>query len=232
MISPVLLNIGNVHRLVLFTVACSALPAAGPIDFPVALNTRWTYHQHTELGQGVHFNEEDEKLAKGNVLDKVVISTATGLDMIGAVKYTRVETRQMDGKSVLTEWYASTPSGLLLGKTREADGSEITMSPPQRLLILPVAPDAAWTWKDTISPVSMVANIVGTVSIRVPAGTYQAIETSHVTTIRTQATPIVVKQSRWYAPGVGYVKQDFETHIGTHLINHVVTTLDKFELGH
>ena len=94
-----LLNLKNLNRLVWLTVACSALPAAGPIDFPAALNTRWTYHQHTELGQGVHFNEEDEKLAKGNLLDKVVISTATGLDTMGAVKYTRVETRQMDGKS-------------------------------------------------------------------------------------------------------------------------------------
>ena len=202
--------------------------AAGPIDFPLALKTQWTYHIRQEVGEGVHFGEEDAKLAKGNVLDATVVSTITGHDIIAGAKYARVES-QRDGRLYLTEWYASGPAGLLLARIVEAGGGDNVMSPPQKLLIPSAAPGAVWSWKDTNKPISMTVKIVGTGALKVPAGTYQAVETSHDTSIRLPEAEIRVKQSRWYAAGVGYVKEDTETRVGPRLLSHIVLTLEKFE---
>lgn len=51
----------------------------------------WTYHVRQEVGQGVHFNEDDAKLATGNVLDTTVVSEATGLDTIGILTLEKLE---------------------------------------------------------------------------------------------------------------------------------------------
>lgn len=213
--------------LVVFATA-RPMPAAGPIDFPLALNTRWTYHIQQEVGEGVHFGEEDAKLAKGNTLDATVVSTIAGHDVIGGTKYARVESLR-GGRPFLTEWYASGPAGLLLARIVEAGGADNVMSPPQKLLILDAKPGAAWSWKDTNQPISMTVRIVGTGPLQVPAGTYQAIETSHDSRIRLPEAEIRVKQSRWYVSRVGYVKQDTETRVGPLLLTHVVLTLEKFE---
>jgi hypothetical protein len=180
-----------------------------------------------EVGEGVHFGEEDAKLAKGNVLDSTILSTIAGHDVIGGIKYARVESVR-DGRLFLTEWYASGPAGLLLARIVEAGGMDNVMSPPQKLLIPSARPGAAWSWKDTDKPVSMTVTIVGTGPLQVPAGTYQAVETSHESSIRLPEAEIRVKQSRWYASGVGYVKQDTETRVGPRLLTHVVLTLEKF----
>lgn len=210
--------------------AAAPLPAAGPIDFPTALKTRWTYHLHQEMGEGVHFGEADAKLAKGNVLDTSVVATITGVEVIGGVKYARVESLREGSRPWLTEWYASGPAGLLLAKIVDAEGgSENAMNPPQKLLLPTLQPGASWTWKDTKNPISMSIRIVGAGPMQVPAGNFQAIETAHDTALGTQGLIIHVKQKRWYTARVGYIKQDSETRAGTRLFSHVILTLEKFE---
>ena len=70
--------------------------------YPLAPKTRWTYHLHQEVGQGVHFGDEMAALAKGNVLEADLISEVAGTDAIGGRQYARVETR-LNGKPYLTE---------------------------------------------------------------------------------------------------------------------------------
>jgi hypothetical protein len=38
-----------------------------------------------------------------------------------------------------------------------------------------------------------------------------------------------VEQTRWFVPGVGWVKQETSTRIGTRLLTHITVTLEKFE---
>ena len=40
---------------------------------------------------------------------------------------------------------------------------------------------------------------------------------------------INIRQERWFAPGVGFVKQDTRTLQGGRPLSHVILTLEKFE---
>jgi hypothetical protein len=205
--------------------------AAGgePVAFPLALKTHWTYHLHQELAPGAHFGEEDAKLAKGNVLDTTVVSEVSGAETLGGAKYAVVESSR-SGKGWLREWYRVGPEGLLLSKTFDAEmGEETLMVPPQKLLSATLAADETWEWKAADAPVVIRMRVVGAAKVEVPAGLYETREIFSETTIRTQGPVIQVRQSRWFAPGVGYVKQETETRVAGRMMSRVVLTLERFE---
>jgi len=216
--------------LMVSTAAALPLPHYSP-DFPLAPNTRWTYHMHSEVGQGAHFNEEDAKLAKGNSLDTTLISQVAGTDFIGTLKYTRVVS-QRNGRIWFTEWDRLGPEGLMVGKTIDAEEGETTvMTPPQKILSPTLKTGESWDWKAFRAPVSMHVSVVGPDKVTVPAGTFDAVQVLHVLTVNSQAGTVVVRQTRWFAAGVGYVKQDTESRLGSHLLSRNVMTLEKFEAG-
>ena len=216
-------------RLFVAALICLSASAAGPIDFPLAVNTKWTYHLRQELAEGVHFGEEDAKLAKGNVMETTIISTVAGEDTIDGQKYARIESVHKDGRHYITEWYALGPTGLLLGKTLDENGAETLMTPPQKILVAPLQPGAAWMWRDRNNPISMNIKVVGQAAVQTPAGNLPALELSYDATIDMQGTMVHVRQKRWYVPGIGYGIQDTETRIGPRPISHVTLTLEKFE---
>lgn len=203
--------------------------ATAPVAYPLALKTRWTYHLHQELAPGAHFGEEDAKLAKGNVLDTTVVSEVSGVETLGGAKYTRVESSRA-GKGWLKEWYRAGAEGLLLGKSFDAEtGEETLMVPPQKLLSTTLAAGELWEWKARNAPVVIRTRVVGTAEVEVPAGLFETKEIFSETTIQTQGPVIQVQQSRWFAAGIGYVKQETETRVGGRMMSRVVLTLEKFE---
>ena len=213
--------------------ARAAPPAAAPggVDFPLALTARWTYHLHEELGEGVHFGDFLAKLAKGNSADAAVITEVVGSDVINGEKYVRLESR-LNGTLWLTEWYRQTASGLLLGKRFDAEGGqELLMVPPQKPLSSTLKAGESWDWKPPDSPAAVQSRVVGPADVTVPAGAFHTTQLSHVLTLKTEGQPITSRQTFWFAPGVGYVKQDTETRLGDHLLMHVVLTLEKYEPG-
>jgi hypothetical protein len=225
--SPVPTNIPNRSFAAILILA--GAQAAGPIDFPLSVNTKWTYHLRQELGEGVHFGEEDAKLAKGNVLEATIFSTVKAHETINGAKYARVASVRENGRPYVTEWYSVGPAGLLLGKTIDDNGAEIMMLPPQKLLTPTLAPGETWTWKDRNNPVSMNIRVGARSALQTPAGKFTAQELSHDMTIEMQGASVRVLQKRWFVPSIGYVKQDTETSVGTRAISHVTLTLEKFE---
>jgi hypothetical protein len=211
--------------------ARAAPPAAAPgrVDFPLALTTRWTYHLHQKMGPGVHFGEELAKLATGDSLDVAVITEVVGSDVINGEKYVRLESR-LNGAHYMTEWHRQTASGLLLGKTFSAEeGQELLMVPPQKLLSSTLKAGESWDWKPPDSPAAMHIRVVGPADVTVPAGAFHTTQLSHVLTLKTEGGTVTARQTRWFAPGVGYVKQDTETRLGDRLLAHIVLTLEKYE---
>jgi hypothetical protein len=209
--------------------AAAASPQTGGLDYPLAPNTRWTYHLRQELGPGVHFGAEDARLAKGNVLDTTVISEVAGSDVVGGLKYTRVESRR-DGKLWLAEWYRLGPQGLMLGKRLDSSGGgEMVMAPPQRRLSLALQPGESWTWKSANAPLVYQTAVDGPAATDVPAGHFQATRLSMRGTIGIGGGTVDVRQTFWYVRGTGYVKQDTVTSISGHLLSHVVLTLERFD---
>jgi len=201
------------------------------VEYPLALHTRWTYQLRQEVGAGVHFQGEDAARAKGNVLEDAVVSEVTGEDRIGSSLYERVESRRSQGLW-LTEWYRAAAEGLFLGKTIDAEaGTETLMSPPQKVLTKTLRTGEAWSWQASDAPVKIRVNVKSTATLTVPAGTYAATEIAYVLTMPTPGGMARVEQTRWFFPGIGWVKQETRTLIGTRLLTRVTLTLEKFEPG-
>jgi hypothetical protein len=229
--SVTLLTIACFLFWLLLSITTAVPPVPRSPDFPLASNTRWTYHLHQEVGEGVHFGEEDAKLAKGNSLDVSVISQVVGTEFFGALKYTRIESR-LNGRIWLTEWERLGPEGLMLGKTIDPDEGQATvMNPPQKMLSPTLKTGESWDWKPSRLPLSMHVSVVGPDKVTVPAGTFDAVQVLHVMTTNSPAGSVIVRQTRWFVAGVGYVKQDTESRLGSHMLSHVVLTLEKYEPG-
>jgi len=211
--------------------AIASPSARESVDYPLALNTAWTYHYHMEVGEGVHFGTGLGKLAKGNTADVTVVSQVVGTDLIGALKYTRIESR-MNGLPWLTEWDRLAPEGFMIGKTIDAEaGQTIVMIPPQKTLSPSLKTGESWDWNPPGAPVSMHYSVVGTEKVTVPAGTFDAIHVLVVMNISTQGGMVVTRQSRWFVAALGYVKQDTESRLGGRLLTRGVLTLEKYEPG-
>jgi hypothetical protein len=203
--------------------------ATSPMDYPLALHTRWTYHLRRELAPGAHFEGEDAALAKGNVLEDSVVSEIAGEDRVGALSFARVENRRPRGLW-LTEWYRATADGLFFEKTLNSEqGSENVVSPPQKVLAGTLRPGDSWEWQADDASSRIRANVIGASAVTVPAGTYSATEIGYLTTSPTPYGTARVEQTCWFVPGVGWVKQETRALIETHLLIHVTLTLEKFE---
>lgn len=199
-------------------------------NYPLTLGTQWTLRLRQELGPGVQFGPEDAALAKGNVLETAVVSRVKGADNIGGAAFTRIESLR-NGKPWLEEWLRLTPQGLLLGKTVDhSTGEQTPMSPPQRLLSSTLHPGEVWDWKQSNAPVNSRTTVGLPEQVIVAAGTFSATPVRVEMTFATEGQPLVVRQTRWFSPGVGYVKQDTLVSIAGHTVSHTVLTLEKFEL--
>lgn len=215
----------------LLSVRAAASAAESAVDFPLALRTKWTDHLHQETGTGVHFGPLMAKFAKGNSLDAPVITEVVGSDLINREKYIRLESRIGGDTPWLTQWLRQTASGLLLGKTINSEqGQEVTlMVPPQKLLSPTLKAGASWDWKTPDPAVVMHIKVVGPADLTVPAGTFHTTQLSYDVTVETEGGMVTIRQTRWFAPGVGYVKQDTETRLGDRMLTHVILTLEKYE---
>jgi hypothetical protein len=215
----------------LLSLAHAARPAAvpGQVDFPLAPKTKWTNHLHQEMGEGAHFGPLMSQFAKGNSVDVPVITEIVGSDLINREKYMRRESR-LNGTLWQTEWLRQTANGLLLGKSMDAEaGDEVLMVPPEKMLSPTLKAGESWDWKAADGSVAMQIKVVGPADLTVPAGTLHTTEISYDATYEIEGGMITVRQTSWFASGVGYVKQDTETRLGDRLLGHVVFTLEKFE---
>jgi hypothetical protein len=213
----------------LLSVPAAAPAAESAADFPLALNTRWIYHFHQDVGEGVHFGPLMTKFVKGNSLDVPVITEVVGSDLINGEKYIRRESC-LKGTLWVTEWLRQTANGLLLGKSSDAEqGLDVLMTPPQKLLSPTLKAGESWDWKAPDLSLEMQIKVVGPADLTVPAGTFHTTQLSYDAAIEVEGGTVTIRHTRWFASGVGYVKEDTETRLGDRLLTHVLLTLEKYE---
>lgn len=205
-------------------------PTRASPQYPLAMNTRWTYEMRQEFGPGVHPSGQNAALVKGNVLDTTLVSEVAGSDLIGGVRYARVESRH-DGRVWMMEWLRLTPEGLFLGKTNE-EVKETLMVPPQKMLSPRLAAGEAWDWKASNAPVNIRTRVTGSEAADVPAGKFDAVKTVHELSMVLPQATIRSTNSRWFAAGLGYVRQETEVYAGDHLLTRTQLRLTAFEAGH
>ena len=205
-------------------------PTPASPQYPLAMNTRWTYEMRQEFGPGVHPSGQTAALVKGNVLDTTLVSEVAGSDVISGVRYARVESRH-DGRAWMMEWLRLTPDGLFLGKTNE-EGKETLLAPPQKMLSPRMAAGEAWDWKALNAPVSVHVRVMGKEATDVPAGKFEALKTVHELSMVLPQATIRSTNSRWFVAGLGYVRQESEVHAGDRLLTRTQLRLTAFEAGH
>lgn len=213
--------------LILCALAALASGQVAPPQYPLAMKTRWTYEMRQEFGEGVHPSERDLPLLKGNVLETTVVSEVAGTDLIAGVRYTRVESRR-DGRLWMTEWMRLTPQGLFLGKTDE-DGDETLLTPPQKILSPRLAAGETWSWKASDAPVTVSVKVGSKETLKAPAGAFETTKIVHAINMVLPQATIQSANSRWFAPGVGYVRQETEVRGGGRLLTRTQLRLTAFK---
>jgi hypothetical protein len=198
---------------------------AGP-SYPLDLHTRWTYEMRQEFSPGVRAAGLDAPLVKGSVLQTTLVDEVVGVDLIDGVRYARVESRH-DGRLWMTEWLRRTPEGLFLGKTNQ-DGQITVLIPPQKILSAQLTPEESWDWKASDAPVGIRTVVAGIEATDVPAGKFDATKTIHEMTMVLPQAKIRSSNSRWFAPGVGYVRQETETYAEDKLVSRTELKLVAF----
>ncbi|MGB8474176.1 MAG: hypothetical protein WCE61_08845 [Candidatus Acidiferrum sp.] len=200
------------------------------VDFPLALNTRWTYHLHQENGKGVHFGEDAAPLAKNNILDATLISEAVAVEQVGAHSYTRVETR-VNGKPWLFMWERVAPDGLLVGKSVDYEGGkqEILMEPEQKIISANFRPGNFWLWQVKDGSVRFRFSVIGPSEVDVPAGHFRGVHLNKHATVEAAFGQVEVNEDVWFVPGVGFAKHETRTSIKGYTLSHVLLTLEKIE---
>ncbi|MGH9409184.1 MAG: OmpA family protein, partial [Vicinamibacterales bacterium] len=208
-------------------------PAAGGTSpgarFPLAVGTRWTFHERQEIGPDAHFSEEDAARAHGNVVESTVISVVKGTDRLDGSDYVRIESTRA-GQPYLIEWYRVAPEGLLLGKRNDIAGQlEIPMRPPQRLLSAALRPGESWSWQNDDHAYAVRRRVVRGGSVTVPAGTYTAARLEGDVTAQQGPLTIQAQEVWWFVPDVGFVLREDTMSASGDFFMHITTSLEKFE---
>jgi hypothetical protein len=203
-------------------------------DYPLAPGTTWTYHLHKDIGPLAHFGGEDARMAKNGVVETTLIAHVVGTEDVSGKPYVRVEAMG-EGKLVNIDWYALTPGGLLHARAVDYGAeSQSDFDPPEVLLSHTLATGESWTWQDRNGVVSSKKTAFAPEQITVPAGSYRAISVRTDMVIptqisETQVVPMNIIMTQWFAPGVGFIKQDVRFEINGHMLSHNLMTLEKFE---
>jgi hypothetical protein len=196
----VTLSLAGALALALLPLAPGPVPAGKkpkestppPVYYPLKVGNTWDYR----LGQ------------------RKLTARVTGEETIGKDKYAILETSG-DGKTVV-EKVAVLADGIYRAY---ADGMSIT--PPLRILKLPVKAGESWTVKSGAGGLGVDGTFTAAeVEVKLPAGTYKAVSAS-CPEFRIGTRKMAL--TYWFAPGVGLVKQRLQ--VGE---RDVVIELEKF----
>ncbi|MFN2476665.1 MAG: hypothetical protein ABR526_10045, partial [Chthoniobacterales bacterium] len=201
----------RVGLCVLFNAGAALLASFGTAHaetiLPVADGTTWTYQVR-------------EQPPNPNAAQTLVVRIA-GTEQIGALDWLKLETR--DDALIKTELIRVDDTGVHCARRTPANGKSVSFDPPQTLIAAPLQLGAKWELDDRAAGMDMHQQftVEDQETITVPAGTYHAYRL-HC----DQPWPIATVIDRWFAPGVGCVKDVTVTRgPGGRLLNRVTTEL-------
>ena len=173
--------------------------SAAPI-IPTAPGTSWRYNMTEEIGKGLNLPN-----VKADADDRIRLP----------VLYRLEGTEDVDGKELLkfemhragtvtnTDLLTVDENGITCSARVNLDGELVKFSPPQTMIAAPLKKGAAWDFDGQAGELKVQQHydIQGEEKIDVPAGKFQ---TFHIH--GEQTTPNRMTIDRWFAPGVGIVK--------------------------
>ena len=172
---------------------------AAPV-IPTTPGTSWRYNMTEEIGKGLNLPN--------------VKADADGKIRLG-VTYRLEGTEDVDGKGLLkfemhragtitnTDLLTVDEHGITCWARVNLDGELVKFSPPQTMIAAPLKKGAGWNFDGQAGDMKVQQHydVLGEEKIDVPAGKFQTFRIHG-----EQTTPNRMTIDRWFAPGVGIVK--------------------------
>ena len=193
--------------LVLLAVAAPAVRAAPPADyFPLVPGTVWIYR--TNIGQDL-------------------IMTVGGVGQVGGVDC-RVLEGIVNGMLTQRECYRR-DGGTVYAYVRAYPQGNVVLTPPQPMLVLPPKVGHGWVWEGKAgeAPARVALQWARAEQVTVPAGTYATVQLYLEGSVGQER----VQSWRWFAPGVGMVKEDSVAQASDGRAIRVYAELREFRSG-
>jgi hypothetical protein len=180
--------------------------------FPLEPGMTWTFESHVDSAAS---------------RDEIRVLQVTGEVVVGDVECAILEVRT-DGRLTGTDWLQSDGDGIRLRRTT-LEGSAHDIVPPDFRLRFPARAGASWEWTGSLPKIGDVVlrhRGEGPEKVTVPAGTFDAFkvvtqaldpkllkqaESLSLTGLDVKVEPHVTL-TRWYAHGVGPIREVFETN--------------------
>ena len=172
---------------------------AAPV-IPTAPGTTWRYNMTEEIGKGL--NVPDVKADADGKIRLPVLYRLEGTEDIDGKDLLKFEMHRA-GTITNTDLLTVDEHGITCWARINLDGELVKFSPPQTMIAAPLKKAAAWNFDGQAGELKVQQHydVVGEEKINVPAGKFQAFR------IRgEQTTPNRMTIDRWFAPGVGIVK--------------------------
>ena len=191
----------NIVRSLCVAVCSLALSSvfATPV-IPTAPGTTWRYNMTEEIGKGL--NVPNLKADADGKLRLPVLYRIEGTEDVDGKDLLKFEMHRA-GAITNTDLLTVDEHGITCWARVNLDGELIKFSPPQTMIAIPLKNGATWDFNGQAGELKVQQHygVVGEEQIDVPAGKFQAFR------IRgEQTTPNRMTIDRWFAPGVGIVK--------------------------
>ena len=185
--------------ILILTAAPLAMVFAGEL-IPTADGTSWRYNMTEEIGKGL-----DVQHAKPDADGKIrlpVLYRINGTENIDGKDLLKFEMHR-GGAITNTDLLTINEQGIVCWARINLDGELVTFNPPQMLIANPLRKGASWDFNGQIGELKVRQHydVLGEEDITVPAGEFHAF---HIQGAQTSPSPMTI--DRWFAPGVGIVK--------------------------
>src|SRR5215467_3388151 len=191
----------NIVRNLCVAVCCFGVSSvfAAPV-IPTAPGTTWRYNMTEEIGKGL--NVPNVKTDADGKIHLPVLYRLDGTEDVDGKDLLKFEMHRA-GTITNTDLLAIDEHGIICWARVNLDGELVKFSPPQTMIAAPLKKGAGWNFDGQAGELKVQQryDVLGEEKIDVPAGEFQAFR------IRgEQTTPNRMTIDRWFAPGVGIVK--------------------------
>jgi hypothetical protein len=191
----------NMVRNLCVAVCCFGVSSifAAPV-IPTAPGTTWRYNMTEEVGKGL--NIPNVKADADSKIRLPVLYRLEGTEHVDGKDLLKFEMHRA-GTITNTDLLTVDEHGITCWARVNLDGELVKFSPPQPIIIASLKKGAAWSFDGQAGELKVQQHydVLGEEKIDLPAGKFQAFH------IRgQQTTPNRMTIDRWFAPGVGIVK--------------------------
>src|SRR6201993_567715 len=172
---------------------------AAPV-IPTAPGTTWRYNMTEEIGKGL--NVRNLKADADGKIRLPVLYRLEGTEDLDGKDLLKLEMHRA-GTITNTDLLTVNEQGITCWARMNLDGELVKFNPPQTMIGFPQKKGAGWNFTGQAGELKVQQHydVVGEERIDVPAGKFQAFQIHG-----EQTTPNRMTIDRWFAPGVGIVK--------------------------